>query len=498
MAYTPIAKLNKFNDEENDAQVWLNNIAKAITANNWDNARVMQAIPYFLQDTADTWYQSLTVKPQNFNEFKTEFLQYFSNNNSINKLTNTFTMIRQGDTEAVTIYLRHFHRNLHQIQAIQADYFTVPQILNQFIRRLCSSILQQVRSMHPVDFLTAVTYARDFEAAKLEVNHTQAVNLAMNGLSELDSKLKQFKTQSLVLDSKLSPESRPIPTHLLAYDASTNLSTTSLSNFSLLTATTSNLSDTATRSCQGNSGTGLTQNPNSQHYLSLLVTSEDATSSNQGIEQQQQPPTNNISSATIIENKSLDAIFLFKLGEPLDMPLFSKAILEKKLITAMYTDAKIDGHSIKLIFDSHQVDRTASARIITVDGATKTPIGEINDFPIEVNGIIVPIKVLIMETTQYQALVGNDWLFKTNAMLDWMTQELILSQNGQHMRVPAMCDYFKAINTTAPLIDLKEKKPKSTWEVYQILWANEEHNKLPPILSCDDNGKGKQKRIKPT
>ncbi|KAG9303771.1 hypothetical protein G9A89_018668 [Geosiphon pyriformis] len=79
-----------------------------------------------------------------------------------------------------------------------------------------------------------------------------------------------------------------------------------------------------------------------------------------------------------------------------------------------------------------------------------------------------------------------------------MTQELVLSQNGQHMRIPAMCGYFKATNTTAPLIDFEEDKPKPTWEVYQVSWANKEHNKLPPILSWDDNGKGKQKRTEPT
>ncbi|KAG9304171.1 hypothetical protein G9A89_019733 [Geosiphon pyriformis] len=42
MTYTSIMKLNKFNGEEDDVQVWLNNVAKAITANNWDDTRVMQ------------------------------------------------------------------------------------------------------------------------------------------------------------------------------------------------------------------------------------------------------------------------------------------------------------------------------------------------------------------------------------------------------------------------------------------------------------------------
>ncbi|KAG9306210.1 hypothetical protein G9A89_016114 [Geosiphon pyriformis] len=246
-------------------------------------------------------------------------------------------MIRQGDTEAVTTYLGRFHRNLCQIQAIQANYFTVPQILNQFIRGLCSSILQQVHPMHPVDLPTTVTYARDFEAAELEANYAQAVNLAMNGSSELNSKLKQFST----------------------------------------------------------------------------------TSSNPGIKQQQ-PSTNNIPPAIITENELLDVIFPFELEKLSDVPLFSEAAFEEKPITAMYTDAKVDDHSIKLILDSGcRVNCAASTRIITANGMTKTPIGEIDNFPIKVNGIVVPIKILVMEATQYQALIENDWLSKTNATLDW-------------------------------------------------------------------------------
>ncbi|KAG9302044.1 hypothetical protein G9A89_021088 [Geosiphon pyriformis] len=182
MAYAPIAKLEKFTSKEDDAQAWLND----------NDDKALQAIPYFLQDTADSWYQSLVAKPQTFDAFKQEFLRYFSNNNSINCLVNTFITIKQEDTEAVTMYLGQFHRCLCQIQAINADYFIVAQVLNQFIRGLCSSILQRVRPLHPADLQAAVTNTRDFEAAELEANHVQAVNLVMNRSSELDSKLKQF------------------------------------------------------------------------------------------------------------------------------------------------------------------------------------------------------------------------------------------------------------------------------------------------------------------
>ncbi|KAG9306648.1 hypothetical protein G9A89_004195 [Geosiphon pyriformis] len=289
-------------------------------------------------------------------------------------------------------------------------------------------------------------------------------------------------------DSEPSPESRPIPIHLPAYNTLTNLSTVSLLNFSLSTAATSNLSGavtsniltTATSNLSNTHHSNTTSKPSSNDIREpkiedhpKLEISNGYTSTNS----QLFPPTIRILSAKFGHRFHPKPEFptLFKSS---DMLLFSGAALEEKLIMAMYTDAKINGHSIKLIFNSCladsiitrqlmdqlgcRVDCTASAKIITVDGATKTPIGEINDFPIKVNDIIVPIKVLVMKATQYQALVGNDWLFKTNAMLDWTTQKLVLSQNGRHTRVPAMYGHFKATNTIALLIDLKEEKPKPT------------------------------------
>ncbi|KAG9291504.1 hypothetical protein G9A89_021923 [Geosiphon pyriformis] len=145
---------------------------------------------------------------------------------------------------------------------------------------------------------------------------------------------------------------------------------------------------------------------------------------------QKQLLTSNIPPATIFNNKSLAAIFLFKLEETTPVPLFSKAAFDTKLITAMYTDMKVDGYVIKLILNNQlgcQVDYAASTCIITADRATKTPIGKIDDLPIEVNSIIVPIKTLVMEAIQYQALISNDWLSKANTMLDWNTQELQFS-----------------------------------------------------------------------
>ncbi|KAG9291831.1 hypothetical protein G9A89_012116 [Geosiphon pyriformis] len=108
---------------------------------------------------------------------------------------------------------------------------------------------------------------------------------------------------------------------------------------------------TPSRSCSQNLGTGVIQNLNSQNYLSLLVTPKDATTNNSE-SNQQQALTNNILPATVTNNELLVAIFSFDLEEIIEILLFSRAVLEEKPITAMYMDAKIDDHTIKLILDS--------------------------------------------------------------------------------------------------------------------------------------------------
>ncbi|KAG9299979.1 hypothetical protein G9A89_009707 [Geosiphon pyriformis] len=488
MAYASITKIEKFTSKEDNVQVWLNDMEKAITANGWNNNR----------------------------EFKIAFLEYFNNNNSINCLANIFTIIKQKETEAVITYLG----------PIQADYFTALQILNQFIYGLYSSFFQCIYPMHPQTLQNTVTNTRDFKLAELEANYAQAINLVMNELSDLNSKLKQLIMSIIIIIqsavatrntylSELSTQPSIISTKLLTYDTTANLSTTNLLALSthhlsttvlahLLATVSSNLSistnsnttikliskwnpkaktnTTKLEIVDGSSPTdlhletGYTQNLSSQNYLSHLVTPKDALFNNIETNQIQPLTTNNIPPATIMENELLVAIFSFKIEELAETSLFSEVTLEEKLITAIYTDAKIDGHSIKLILDSGSAGSIITrqlmnhTKIITADGATKTPIGEIDNLFIKVNDIIIPIKVL-------------------------NTQELQINQNDQHICIPIMCGHFKPIITSlTPLIKLEEEEKKPTWEVYQVFWADIKHNKLLPILSWNDKGKERREK----
>ncbi|KAG9297982.1 hypothetical protein G9A89_018810 [Geosiphon pyriformis] len=147
---------------------------------------------------------------------------------------------------------------------------------------------------------------------------------------------------------------------------------------------------------------------------------------------------------------------------------------KQKAITAMYTKTKVKGKQIHLILNSgstgsiiiyqlmqqlrKNVDRPVQTVIVIANGMKKTPVGEINNFPFTVNEITISVKVLVMDVLQYQAFIRNDWLLKTNANLDWETQELKISYQGQYIKVPAICGTFNKKSEKPPVFEFEEKK----------------------------------------
>ncbi|KAG9301739.1 hypothetical protein G9A89_003285 [Geosiphon pyriformis] len=129
------------------------------------------------------------------------------------------------------------------------------------------------------------------------------------------------------------------------------------------------------------------------------------------------------------------------------------------------------------------VDRLVQTVIVTADGMKKTPVGEIDNFLFTIDGITISVKVLVIDAPQYQALVGNDWLLKANANLDWETQELKISYQGQYTIVPATCDTFNKQSKKAPVFEFEEEKEMPLTETYMALgstsnWAKETEQEI--------------------
>ncbi|KAG9292634.1 hypothetical protein G9A89_007006 [Geosiphon pyriformis] len=145
----------------------------------------------------------------------------------------------------------------------------------------------------------------------------------------------------------------------------------------------------------------------------------------------------------------------------------------------------VEGQSIKLILDSSSTGSIITRQLIDqlADGATKTPIGKIDDFPFEVNGIITSIKVLVMEATQYQALVEHSGtpanVSRPTHMCSshvWPLQNSskreIIDQTGGEEKKAYLRSLSSVETNDLTWTDNNESEPTSSWE-----WKEDKKNK---------------------
>ncbi|KAG9298963.1 hypothetical protein G9A89_020276 [Geosiphon pyriformis] len=150
------------------------------------------------------------------------------------------------------------------------------------------------------------------------------------------------------------------------------------------------------------------------------------------------PFNNTISPAQIAQNANLLDIFPFEFEANKSPFLLSNAAVNKqKAITAMYTEATVEGKPIQLILNS---------------GSAGT-------------------------------LVENNWLLKANANLDWETQELKISYQEQYTIVPATYNTFNKQSKKAPVFEFEKGKEMPLTETYMALestsnWAEETEQEI--------------------
>ncbi|KAG9289741.1 hypothetical protein G9A89_014476 [Geosiphon pyriformis] len=115
-----------------------------------------------------------------------------------------------------------------------------------------------------------------------------------------------------------------------------------------------------------------------------------------------------------LKNRIFNKLYFLK------VKLHNAAVNEQKAITAIYIKAKVEKKQIHLILDSgsvgsiityqliqqlgKNVDRLVQTVIFIANGIKKTLVGEIDNFLFTIDGIIIPVKVLVMDVPQYQAL----------------------------------------------------------------------------------------------
>ncbi|KAG9299377.1 hypothetical protein G9A89_014025 [Geosiphon pyriformis] len=469
-----IAKIPEFNGEDikTSPQEWLDQVTKAGDANRWNAARMLKTISYFLKRTAGEWFENLTIPFNDWTVFKTAFLEQFTNNNTLITLRNCFHNIKQEPSES-----------------------------DKLIKKICPHA--------PEDLNSAIQHAKRYKMAMKEANHTKLINLSKtisptnNNSNSKDinhpkDRIKTTLYHSLITSLRIAITVESLATRKEIAESYNKTNKTGVINVTLhhnnlitndhyyqltihqdhnIKLTTINLLHSQCNNSIDNPFNITKINPNNQlvpqnsaqprpiHYHtqpSYLTIPEKqnfhhtALSKGRAAARQQNPSYTliTIPPARIAENANLSDIFPFEFeANELPFLLSNAAANKQKAITAMYIEAEVEGKAICLILNI----------IVTADGMKKIPVEKIDNFLFTLDRITILVK--------YQAFIGNDWLQKANAKLDWKTQELQLSYQGQYAQVSVTCE-------KAPVFEFEEEKEKPVVETFMALestsnWAEE-------------------------
>ena len=121
--------------------------------------------------------------------------------------------------------------------------------------------------------------------------------------------------------------------------------------------------------------------------------------------------------------------------------------------TALYCDAEVKGRLIPLILDSGAsgsivscqllndlgiaIERPSTTVMINVHREQKRPLGEVLNFPITIQGVTISADIVVVTDAQsYSVIVGNDWLSKVKALIDYQNSVMMITWQGQDLEIP--------------------------------------------------------------
>ncbi|EXX63610.1 hypothetical protein RirG_150760 [Rhizophagus irregularis DAOM 197198w] len=123
--------------------------------------------------------------------------------------------------------------------------------------------------------------------------------------------------------------------------------------------------------------------------------------------------------------------------------------------SALYCDASIKHIQFPLILDSGsagsiislsllknldmEITKASKTVMVNVNGERRRPLGAVSDIPLKIHDQIIPMDAIVTDADSYAAIVGNDWLRKTKAILDYDNDTMTIKWKGDVIKVSTEC-----------------------------------------------------------
>ena len=65
------------------------------------------------------------------------------------------------------------------------------------------------------------------------------------------------------------------------------------------------------------------------------------------------------------------------------------------------------------------IDKPTTIKMININGEKKAPLGKINHVPIKINNDQWKIEIIVIESKNYNVILGSDWLSLTKGIMNY-------------------------------------------------------------------------------
>ena len=128
---------------------------------------------------------------------------------------------------------------------------------------------------------------------------------------------------------------------------------------------------------------------------------------------------------------------------------------QNSLTTAVRCNLHVDGIPVSVVIDSgaatsimtrklmkrldYSIDQPSNLVIVTANRTKMHSLGQVSALPLKIKNFTIEIPVQILDSTDEVFILGNDWLRRMKANLDWDNSELSIKYEWKIVTIPIIC-----------------------------------------------------------